>query len=172
MQWNPDKKELEGTRLTDHGKTLVEGVTGVSWSNDGEMLATSGNSNRINLWRRDGTLMHSVDTGDEVGKVAWSPDGTILAVASGNDVELRARDGHPITVLKGHSRTVNSVMWNKQTLVSASDDGTVRLWQIDKGFADDPLHTLLVHSCNWLRGYLEENPLISKEDSDLQSLCR
>jgi WD40 repeat protein len=87
-------------------------------------------------------------------------------------VKLWARDGHLITVLKGHSRVVQSVMWNKQTLVSASDDGTIRLWQIDKGLADDPLHTLLVHSCNWLRDYLEENPLISKEDSDLQGLCR
>ena len=171
LQWNPDEANLEGTRLVNHKTKSVEAVAGVSWSNDGKILATSGN-NMINLWRRDGTLMHSVDTGDEVGKVAWSSDGTMLAVASGNDVELWARDGHPITVLKGHSRTVNSVMWNKQTLVSASDDGTVRLWQIDKGFADDPLHTLLVHSCNWLRGYLEENPLISKEDSDLQSLCR
>ena len=178
LQWNPDRKDLGGTRLVDHGKKLVEGVTGVSWSNDGEILATGAYDNRINLWRRDGTLMHSVDTGDEVGKVAWSPDGTMLAVASGFDVELwardglLARDGHPITVLKGHSRAVKSVMWNKQTLVSASEDGTVRLWQIDKGLADDPLHTLLVHSCNWLRGYLEENPLISKEDSDLQGLCR
>jgi WD40 repeat protein len=181
LQFDPVKKDLEEIKLMDHGEKLVgdapgvswsnNGVPGVSWSNNGKSLATSGN-NRINLWRRDGTLMRSVDTGDEVGKVAWSPDGTMLAVASGNDVELWARDGHPITVLKGHSRTVNSVMWNKQTLVSASDDGTVRLWQIDKGFADDPLHTLLVHSCNWLRGYLEENPLISEEDSDLQSLCR
>jgi WD40 repeat protein len=187
LQWNPDKKDLEETKLVDHEENLVDdsagvswsndGAPGVSWSNDGNILATSGN-NRINLWRRDGTLMRSVDTGEKVGKVAWSPDGTMLAVASGFDVQLwardglLARDGHPITVLKGHSRIVQSVMWNKQTLVSASDDGTVRLWQIDKGLANDPLHTLLVHSCNWLRGYLEENPLISKEDSDLQGLCR
>jgi WD40 repeat protein len=177
LQWNPDKNDLKGTGLVDHEKKKG-GVSGVSWSNDGKILATGGYDNRINLSRRDGTLMGSVDTGDGVGKVAWSPDGAMLAVASGNDVELwardglLARDGHPITVLKGHSRAVQSVMWNKQTLVSASEDGTVRLWQIDEGLADDPLHTLLVHSCNWLRGYLEENPLISKEDSNLQGLCR
>jgi WD40 repeat protein len=170
LQWDPDKKDLEETKLVGYGKNVV-GLTGVSWSNDGNILATGGNS-KINLWMRDGTLMSSVDTRDDVGNVAWSPDGTMLAVASGNDVKLLARDGDLITVLKGHRRVVTSVMWNKQTLVSASDDGTVRLWKVDKGFADDPLHTLLVHSCNWLRGYLEENPLISKEDSDLQGFCR
>jgi hypothetical protein len=45
------------------------------------------------------------------------------------------------------------------------------LWQIDEGFADNLLDTLLVHSCNWLGGYLKNNPLVSKEDSDLQDLC-
>jgi hypothetical protein len=30
----------------------------------------------------------------------------------------------------------------------------------------------MVGTTPWLQGYLEENPLISKEDSDLQDLCR
>ena len=36
-----------------------------------------------------------------------------------------------IAVLSGHSRTVNCVTWNPvypRVLVSASDDGTVRVW--------------------------------------------
>jgi WD40 repeat protein len=152
------------------------GISGVSWSRDGKFLATSGND-RINLWGRDGKLIRTLDTGDEVGKVAWSPDDQMLAVASENVVKLfkvvksSGQDDLPITVLKGHTRTVNSVTWNKQTLVSASADGAVRLWQIDKGFANNPLDTLLVHSCKWLESYLERNPLVDKEDSDVQDLC-
>lgn len=40
----------------------------------------------------------------------------------------------PVEVLSGHIRTVNSVAWNPhfpQLLVSASDDGTLRLWGPD-----------------------------------------
>jgi len=179
LQWNPDKKDVEETKSLNHGQTSVEGVTGVSWSNDGQILATAGNDT-IDMWKPNGTLIRSIHTGDsvgeeagkEIGKVAWNPDGTVLAVASGIDVELWGRDRHLIAVLKGHHRIVESVMWNKQTLVSASDDGTVRLWEIDKRFVDDPLGTSLVESCKWLQSYLEGNPLISKEDRDLQSFCK
>jgi WD40 repeat protein len=173
LKWNPDKKKL-------HKKQLLPEVNilGVSWSRDGQILATSGN-NRINLWRSDGTPIREVDTGDEVGGVAWSPDGTILAVASGNAVKLfkavksSEQDDLPITVLKGRAGVVKSVTWNKQTLVSSSDDGTVKLWQIGEGFADNLLEKLVGLSCNWLEGYFEEkNSWVSKEDSDLQDLCR
>ena len=37
----------------------------------------------------------------------------------------------PLATLTGHSRTVNCVHWNPRwphLLVSASDDGTVRMW--------------------------------------------
>lgn len=171
LEWKPDKKEIRKTQLLKE-----TAISGVSWSHDGKFLATSGND-RINLWRRDGKLMRTLDTSDEVGKVAWSPDNQMLAVASRNVVKLfkvvksSEQDDRPITVLRGHTGAVKSVTWNKQTLVSASTDGTVKLWQIDKGFANNPLDTLLAHSCKWLEGYLERNPLVDKEDSDLQDLC-
>jgi WD40 repeat protein len=177
LEWNLDKKEINKTT-----QLLKEAdVLGVSWSHDGEVLATSGN-NRINLWGRDGAHIGAVDTGDEVGRVAWGPYGQMLAVASGNVVKLfkvvKSSEQNdlpmtilPITVLKGRAGVVKSVTWNNQTLVSATDDGTVKLWQIDEGLASNLLDKLVGLSCDWLEGYLEKNLLVSKEDSDLQALC-
>ncbi len=66
---------------------------------------------------------------------AGGPDGEQNFVASGsedNKVYLyHVRREEPIAVLPGHSRTVNCVTWNPVhpcVLVSASDDGTVRVW--------------------------------------------
>jgi WD40 repeat protein len=159
-------------RIVQHALPQKDGGH-ISWSPDGRSFAIGGNNTgSIYLYRRDGTSIRTIEVRDEVDEIVWSSDGQILAVASGNDVQLWKPDGSLLTVLKGHSRLVTSVMWNKQTLVSASEDGTVKLWQIDKGFAKNPLDTLLVDSCNWLKGYLDNNPRLSMDDRDLQGLCR
>ena len=72
-----------------------------------------------------------------------------------------------MTVLKGHTDVVTSVTWNGWMLVSASKNGTVKLWQLDKDFEDNLLDKLLVYGCSWLNSYLENNPLVSKDDRDL-----
>jgi WD40 repeat protein len=69
--------------------------------------------------------------------VVFSPDGQLLASASGNDtVKLwDSRTGASYSTLKGHSGLVNTVVFspNGQLLASASDDYTVRLWDSRTG---------------------------------------
>jgi len=77
-----------------------------------------------------------------------------------------------VTILKGHTGIVTNLTWTQQTLVSSSTDGTVKLWQIDPGFADDLLGTLVKQSCDWLSEYLHNNPLINQNDADIRDLCR
>jgi WD40 repeat protein len=165
---------LEAIPLLDKSDGVgadASAIRGISWSANGRFLAVGGN-NRIVVLGLNGERLRTIDAGDEVNETAWSPDGQIVAAASGDVIKLWTYDGHLITTLTGHTRGVTSLSWNKQTLVTASKDGTVRLWEIDKDFARHPLDTLLAQSCNWLRSYLSGNPLATNDDSDLQDLCR
>ena len=80
---------------------------------------------------------------DGVRSVAWAPDGTRLASASG-DTSVRVWDvvtGRLILTLAGHDMMVSSVASDGTRLASA--DTTVRMWDAATG---QLLHTLAGHT--------------------------
>src|SRR5438132_637397 len=99
------------------------------------------------------TLRHTLrGHTNEIFRIAWSPDGKILASPS-SDKTIRlwdAQTGHHLRTLKGHSNTVYSVAWSPdgKTLASGSDDKTIRLWNPDTGLQTSILegHTSYVKS--------------------------
>jgi 3',5'-cyclic AMP phosphodiesterase CpdA len=63
--------------------------------------------------------------------VAFSPDGTLLAVTRGYIVEVIAvADWRPIRMLQGHTGAVNGLVFSPDgaLLATASSDGTTRIW--------------------------------------------
>ncbi len=92
---------------------------------------------------------------DWIGRIAWSPDGRLLATPSA-DRTVRvwnAGTGQTVLTLQGHTNAVIAVSWepNGRLLASGGDDGTVRVWDADTGHpVRNPMeHTGDVKSVSW-----------------------
>ncbi|MDX2240662.1 MAG: AAA-like domain-containing protein [Leptolyngbyaceae cyanobacterium bins.302] len=107
-------------------------VLSVSWSGDGQTLATGGSDGSVKLWSRSGELIKTLDAQQRiVWSMSWSGDGQTLAT-SGSDgsVKLWSRSGELIQTIDAQQSIVWSVSWSGdgQTLATGGDDGSVKLW--------------------------------------------
>ncbi|HEY9634231.1 MAG TPA: NB-ARC domain-containing protein [Coleofasciculaceae cyanobacterium] len=112
------------------------GVVSVTFSPDGQRLATSDTKGDIQIW--------DTGTGEQLIRcrghqhwtwaVAFSPDGEYLASASDDYlVKLwHVETGQCLQTCKGHTYSVNAVTFSPdgQIIASCGQDSTIRLWQV------------------------------------------
>jgi len=128
----PNFREIN--RLEGHNS----GVRAISFSNDGNIIASGSEDNTIQLWKRDGTL-HKTLKGHikTVRSISFSPDNRTLVSAS-DDKTLKLwnlENGSLIRSFEGHTGTIPTVSFSPdgQRIASASADGTIKIWNQEAG---------------------------------------
>ncbi len=123
LYWMREKNRLEGHE---------DAVNSVSFSPDGQHLATASDDRTVKLWSRDGSLLQTL-TGHlaAVNSVSFSPRGQYFATASDDrTVKFWNREGTELETYQGHEAAVRSVSFspNGQLIATVSDDRIVKLW--------------------------------------------
>ena len=126
-----------GTQKYTFRGTRWESVTSVSFSPNGQTLASGSYDDTVRLWDVATGTQKDVLTGHtyDVHSVSFSPDGKTIASGSA-DKTVRLWDvatGTQKDVLTGHTADVRSVTFSRdgKTIASGSFDRTVRLWEIE-----------------------------------------
>ncbi|MFP4653758.1 MAG: WD40 repeat domain-containing protein, partial [Phormidium sp.] len=119
-------------RLQAHSELSL----GLDFSADGQFFATSSIDQTAKIWRRDGTLLHTLPHTSTVQSIKFSPDSQSLAVATfEGTIYIWSVDGTLEKTLKDHRAEVGEVAWSPdgRQLVSVGRDVKVRLWSVEDG---------------------------------------
>ena len=118
-------------------------VNSLAFSPDGEIIATVSDDKTVNLWNRDGNLIRTISNfNDDLLDVSFSKDGQKLAVGlkdntiviiNLSDDKRQIIESYSETNTDGHKDWIRAVDWSSDgnIIASASDDNTVKLWELN-----------------------------------------
>jgi len=119
-------------------KGHTDGIYGISFSPDGNMIVSGGKDNTVKVWdTKSGALIETI-SGHEgwVWSVAFSHDGHTIASASEDaTVKLWNLKGELINTLRGHEARVSDVAFspNDKIIATGSADTQIKLWNREEG---------------------------------------
>ncbi|MFN8546426.1 MAG: protein kinase [Candidatus Eisenbacteria bacterium] len=127
-------RDLLDGRLLSECRGHHAPVGALAWSRDGSELASASIDGSARVWsaRTGRVRVVLIEAPPRFNAIAWSEDGTRIALG-GSDQVVRlfdGRSGQPVNDLHGHVGAVRHLEFvdNDQRLVSASYDGTIRVW--------------------------------------------
>jgi WD40 repeat protein len=121
-----------------------KGVNGVLFSPDGQRLATGGNDAVARFWDPEkGTLTGMTIGGSfAVPSIAFTPDGTVLAVVNGDKVRLREVGSEHITGTFLADTSLYQVAFSPdgRLLAATGSDNMIRIWQVEQAYRTGQEH--------------------------------
>jgi WD40 repeat protein len=127
--WDPSGKLLK--TLEGHDAA----VRSVTFSPDGQLLASGSDDHTIRLWQTDGTPLKTlVGHTAQVRSLSFSPDSKQLVSGSWDEtIRLWQRDGTLLQTIRGHETLIHTVSFSPdgKQIASAGWDKTIKLWTLD-----------------------------------------
>jgi WD40 repeat protein len=143
-------------------------VLALSFSPDGQVIATTSADKTIKLWNRQGQELETLKGhAAEVNAASFSPNGQVLATAcEAAYIYLWSRNAELLQVLGGQPAGIKSLSFSPdgQTLASSDAVGNVVLWRLD---LKSNLNDLLDQGCVWAKDYLNNSKNVDKGERHL-----
>ena len=135
-QWGTDGRQIEASY---HDADILE-VKDIAYTSDGTRFVFCGKKGAI-VWDSESgeqVVKLRVPGGYDLDRCCFSPDGEFVVCSSASDIYIwnLSISGAPLVkCLVGHSRLVTFLAFSS-SLISGSDDGSVKFWPTDSFLAD------------------------------------
>ncbi len=145
-------------------------INDLGFSPDSQTLVFANSDRTVGLWPLTEPEPRFLDKkhSGEVKAVQFSPDGRQFASAGqDNTIHLWTATGEEIATIGSHDGPITSLQFTPDGshLVTGSEDNTLIIWDLSILNPD----RLVSWSCDWLAGYLQNNPNVAEGD---RTLCQ